>query len=351
MFEVLTFLLGVAAFYSVYLMLSISLNLEYGYAGISNFGKVMFFAGGAFTTGALLTRITALMAGAPPSLVWEVSKFRVYNTMLATRGSEFFASNPLLGIGFYVLMVLLGACIGALLGVVASYPAIRLREDYLGMTLIVSGELLRVLARNYEPLICGTLGVSVPNPFAWARGFTDLVQAATMMSLALLTWYAVERLVNSPYGRALRALRDSEIAAMSLGKDVVRLKMYTLAVGSAIAGAAGSMYAMYMGAVLADEFMPLKTFVVWLMVVMGGTANNYGAGLGALAYLAVDRTLTIIKHWIPAPFDVNYLSYVMMAILLLAILMFKPEGLIPEKPGRVEALIKGLSKPPHETTR
>jgi len=344
--ELLSFLLGLAAFYSIYQMLALSLNLEYGYGGLPNFGKVMFFAGGAFVTGALLTRLVALSFGAPPDIVWDVSRFKVYNTLLASQGSSYLASNPPLALALFTLMLLLGAGVGALLGILASYPAIRLREDYLGVTLIVSGELLRVMARNYEPLICGTLGVSVPNLFAWAGAYSELVKVGNMLLVSAITLLLVNTMVNSPYGRALRAIRDHEAAAASLGKDVALIKIKTLAVGSAIAGAAGSMYAIYLGAVVADEFTPLKTFIVWLMVVMGGAGNNAGACLGALVYIGIDRALTLFKHLIPLPFDVNYLYYIAMGMALILLLMYKPEGILPERPGKIYAnvvkLVNGL---------
>jgi len=335
--ELFSFLLGLAAFYSIYQMLALSLNLEYGYGGLPNFGKVMFFAGGAFVTGALLTRLVALSLGAPPDMVWDVSKFKIYNTLLATRGSGYLATNPLLALTLFALMLILGAGVGALLGILASYPAVRLREDYLGVTLIVSGELLRIVARNYEPLVCGTLGVSVPNLFAWAGTYSELIKVGSMVAVSTATVLLINIMVNSPYGRALRAMRDQEAAAASLGKDVVLLKIKTLAVGSAIAGAAGSMYAMYLGAVVADEFTPLKTFIVWLMVVMGGAGNNAGACLGALTYIGIDRALTLFKHLIPLPFDVNYLYYTVMGVALILLLMYRPEGILPERPGRLYA--------------
>lgn len=338
MAELFSFVLGLAAFYSIYQMLALSLNLEYGYGGLPNFGKVMFSAGGAFITGSLLTRLIALAAGVPPDVIWDVSKFRVYNTLLATKGSSYLATNPLLAIAFFALMLVLGAGVGGLLGILASYPAIRLREDYLGVTLIVSGELLRIMARNYEPLVCGTLGVSVPNLFAWAGAYSELAKVSSMLVISTLTLLLVDRMLDSPYGRVLRAMRGNEVAAASLGKDVTLLKIETLAVGSAIAGAAGSMYAIYLGAVVADEFTPLKTFITWLMVVMGGAGNNAGACLGALTYISIDRILTLTKHVMPLPFDVNYLQHILTGIILVLLLMYRPEGILSERAGEIRSV-------------
>ena len=329
----LRFLLDFLAFYSIYLMLSLSLNLEYGMTGISNFGKVMFFAAGAFVAGALVVRLVAPLAGLDPSLVYDLSKYKVYNVMLATEVSRFFASSPGVALATLILTLALGALFGAILGWLAAYPAAKLKEDYLGITLVVAGELFRIFGRNYEPLICGSLGVSVPDPFAWVPApVHDLARTAFMLAIAACAWLIVDALDKSPFGRLARAIRDNDLAAEALGKDVAKVRLTVLMIGSAIAGVAGGLYAFYTGAVSADDFTPVRTFIVWVMVVMGGAGNNAGAALGALIYLGVDRVLTIVKHSIPAPFDVNYLSYIILGVLLVAMLMYRPQGLVPEKP-------------------
>ncbi len=332
----ISFFLSILAFYSIYLLLSISLNLEYGFTGIPNFGKVMFYAGGAFVTGALSSRLIAPFIG----ISWKyLEKFKTYNVIVSTQVSRFFMQRPDVGVSIFVLMLLLGVLIGAFLGLIASYPAIRLREDYLGITLIASGELLRIIARNYDPLIAGTYGVMVPDPFYWLSGIShEIFRVGVMMSIAALTWIMVELLIKSPFGRMIRAIRDNELAAEALGKDVVKVRMKVLMIGSSIAAIAGVLYAFYLGSVQPDDFMPIKSFIVWVMVILGGAGNNKGAALGALLYLSIDRTIITLKNYLLVPFDVNNLAYIIIGCLFILVLMYRPEGLIPEKSG--ESIIK-----------
>lgn len=333
------FMIDFTAFFSIYLMLSISLNLEYGYTGIPNFGKVLFFAGGAFIAGSVITRLLLIIMGL------SSENYCGFNVLYASEVTKYLAENPLLSILIFITMLVVGCIVGGLLGYVASYPAIRLKETYLGITLLASGELLRIIARNYDPLICGTLGVSLPDVFAWIpANIKELVQVLIMLSIALSTWLFVEKLTRSPLGRLIRAIRDNEIAAESYGKDVVKVRMKILVLGSAIAGIAGVLYAFYVRSVHADDFMPLRTFIIWVMIIIGGVGNNVGAALGSFIYVLTERLIMQYKHYVAAPFDVNYLSYIFFGIVLILILMFKPKGLLPEKPSKTIEFEKIIEK-------
>ncbi len=340
MIDVFVLILDFLAFFSIYLILSISLNLEYGYTGIPNFGKVLFFAGGAFTVGALASRIIAPLVGVNLAEI----DFVKYNAFLGIKVTNFFAENPHIALLMFIALLALAMIVGAILGYLASYPAIRLREDYLGMVLVVSGELARIVGKNYDPLICGTFGVFVPDPFSWAGRLQSIIRVAVMLAIAYLAFLTVEKLSRSPYGRVLRAIRDNEVAADAYGKNIVKVRMQVLVIGSALAGLAGALYAFYMGTVHPDDYSPLKTFVVWIMVIMGGRGNNTGAAVGALIYLLVNRTISFIKHWLCAPFDVNYLSYLIFGAIIILILIYKPQGLIPEKPSETLDFRKYLKK-------
>ncbi len=330
MINVFRLIVDFAAIYSIYLILSVSLNLEYGYTGIPNFGKVLFFAGGAFTVGALTARILAPLVGINLALI----DYKTNNVLISSQVTMYLSNNPGLSLAVLLSMLALGAIIGAVLGWLASYPAIRLREDYLGMTLVVAGELMRRIALNYDPLICGTLGVAVPNPYAFLEGAAlDAFRSGFMLVVALSVWFFAERLALSPFGRLLRAIRDNELAAEALGKDVVKVRAVVLIIGSAMAGLAGALYAFYTGFVHPNDCVPITTFVVWVMVVMGGAGNNAGAALGAFIYLLVERVIAIAKYHIHGlPFDINYVSYIALGVLLILILMYRPEGLLPERP-------------------
>lgn len=341
MIDIIRLLVDIIAFYAIYLLLSISLNVEYGYAGIPNFGKALFFAAGGFVVGSLTSRLLAPLAGIDLHQV----NFKIYNVLIATKVSQYLSGNILLALTAFIAMIILGAIMGGLLGVVASYPAIRLREDYLAITLLAAGELARIIARNYDPLICGTLGVSVPDPFAWLPGIQrSIIQAGIMMSIAVMVWLLVERIARSPFGRLLRAIREDERAAEVYGKNVASIRMRALLIGSSIAGLAGAIYAFYVGSVHADDYTPIRTFIVWVMVVLGGAGNNAGAALGSLVYVLSDRIIMQVKYYITVPFDINYLSYMAFGTLLILVLMYRPKGILPEKPSLTIDFSKVISR-------
>ncbi|MCD6368299.1 MAG: branched-chain amino acid ABC transporter permease [Thermoproteales archaeon] len=347
-FDLTRFLLDLLAFYAIYSLLALSLNIEYGYAGIPNFGKAMFFAGGAFAVGAFTTRLTAVILGL------SLERFKYRNILIAYQASQIFAQTPFLALSMLFFSIIVGIIFSSILGYLASYPAIKLREDYLGLTLLSAGELLRVIARNYDPLVGGSLGVAVPDFFAPLSGFTkDLTVTGFFLATALLTFIIVDRIVNSPYGRLLKAMRENELAVESYGRNIAKIRMTTLVLGSAIAGLAGVLYASYTRYVYADVFTPFETFVIWAMVIIGGKGNNAGAFIGTLVYVLIERLIMVLKHEVKIPFDVNYLGYVVLSIVLILLLFYRPKGLLPEKPVQTPNIkrIRELKKERNDKTR
>ncbi len=324
----LMFILDLGVLYSIYAILAISVEIEYGELGIPNFAKSAMFAIGAFSVGALATRLGVWLIGA----TWE-GEFKSTSWIYATMVSGRIASNPMLGVVIFVVPLIVAMPLAAILGLLASYPALRLREDYLGITLIAFSELVRVFVRNYEPLLGGTFGAGVPNFLAFLpvqlRNITFF-----SLSIAFLAgiWVAYYRLTTSPFGRVLRAIRDNEVAAQSLGRDIVKIRAKVLMLGSVLAAIAGVLYAFYTGSVNPDDFTVMKTFIVILMVVIGGKGNPFGPLVGAGVYMALDRTITFAKQLFSLPFDINYFSYIIFGLLLILVVMVRPGGLVPERP-------------------
>lgn len=325
---ILMFALSIGTLYSIYLILATSMELEYGELGLPNFAKAAFFAVGAFAVGALSVRLGAFLAG----ITWE-GEFKLKSYYYTTLVSSSITRNPLIGLIIFVVPMIVALVVAMALGVLASYPALRLPEDYLAISLIAFSELVRIITRNYEPLIGGTFGAGVPDFLAWLDSpWRELAKLCISSSVAVCVWVAYRKLSTSPFGRTLRAIRDDEVAAKAFGKDVAKLRAWTMAIGSGMAALAGVLYAFYMGSVNPDDFTVSKTFLVVLMVVLGGRGNPLGPPIGAAVYLLVDRIITFAKHLIPVPFDVNYVSYIVLGIVLIAIIMRRPGGLIPEKP-------------------
>jgi branched-chain amino acid transport system permease protein len=327
------FLTNLIILIGLFIIISLSLNLEYGYAGIPNFGKLLAVAGGAYFVGAVSGRVLALAYGQPAGLGYIEKNLEVIgflNTVLS--------SSPLQSIGFLVLSLMGAAFFGGLLGYVASYPAIRLRGDYLAITLLAMGEILWVIADNWQPFIGGSMGVRIPDPFRWVGSqYRPLAVLLTVLATAAIIFLYLQYLGRSPLGRVLKAMRENELSASVHGKDVVRLRTKTLIVGFAIAAISGALNSLWTVSVSPKDFERVRhTFMPWVMVIIGGAGNNIGAMIGAIIFVTLRELIVFYKYSFEAivPFDVVWLEYLLMGIALIIVLMYRPEGLLPEKPTR-----------------
>jgi len=360
--DIIRFLIDLGTAYALYLVVSLTLNLEAGFSGVPNFGKVMFVAAGAAAAGSVSGRVAAIVLG--------INTHGNYNGFIATiipSVNTGLSQNIILSIGLLVLGVLLAALVGAVLGFVASYPAIRLREDYLGMLLLASAQLFQIFLGGYQPLIGASQGIEVPDVFAWAETgieVRDVVVLVLVAAFAFLVYLYAERVARSPLGRTLRAIRDNEVAARALGKDDAAVRRNVIIVASAISAVAGAILTFYVGAVNAETWTRVTwTFWIWVMLIIGGAANNAGVALGAFAFTFLFKVVDQVKFYFQGyiPFDVNWLEYLMFASLLIIILAFRPGGILPEKssatlPWRTIAQIVqsesrniGTSPKPHNT--
>ncbi len=330
--DIITFLIDLGTTYALFLVVSLTLNFEAGYAGIPNFGKVMFVAGGAAAAGSVSGRLAAMILG-----VDTHGNYNGFIAQIITQVNSDLSNNFALSMELLFLGVLLAAGIGGALGFLASYPAIRLREDYLGMLLLASAQLFQVFLGGYEPLIGGTQGIEVPNLFGWVGtgiGVRDVVILGFLAVFAALVYLYFERAVRSPLGRTLRAVRDNEVAARALGKNDVAVRRNVIVIASAISGMAGALLTFYVGAVGAETWTRITwTFWIWVMVIIGGSANNLGVALGAFAFTFFFKVLEQVKFYFQSyiPFDVNWLEYLTFASLLILILAFRPGGIMPER--------------------
>jgi len=324
------FTIDLLAFFALYLIVTTSLNLELGYTGVPNIGKMLAVAGGAFVAGYFPGRFAAWLFGVTPGLDYVNNNSQVLN--LVSIGLQ---ANVPLAIGLFASTLVLAVLVGAILGYVASFPAIRLREDYLAITLLAMAEGLRVIGNNYVPIVGGPLGVGVADVFGWipVNRFTFLT--FLMLGLAGLVLLYAEFIARSPLGRSLRAIRDNEVAAEALGKDIVRMRMRVLVVGSGMAAIAGAMYSFYTGAVIANSFdRTTWTFVPLVMVILGGSANNTGVTVGTFTYVTVRKLIAFYKTALGAfvPFDAVWLDPMLLGVVLIVMLIFRSQGLVPEKP-------------------
>ncbi|MFX1511729.1 MAG: hypothetical protein ACFFCQ_04020 [Promethearchaeota archaeon] len=316
----------------IFAIAAISLNLESGYSGLTNFGVVAFFAIGAYTTALFTLGFPVL--GPKTEYTWAGVQIK----------------NP--GLEFHFLLSLMMAIVVAgIAGYLISITTLKLREDYLAIVTIAVGEILRIFFLHEDWIhppgkgvaMGGFRGLRIENPFSagfdiipeitfrifgwtihiprlavrikgdiewtifgWKIFFEEnyFVQFAFLgliVILLILTLIFVQALVNSPYGRIMRGLREDAVATESLGKDTVRFKSQIFVIASGIAGLAGGLYGYYNTLVNPDSFIPLLTFTIWIMMIIGGKANNYSVVLGATLITFLEQSARIMKDWREEP--------------------------------------------------
>lgn len=293
------YFLDLVVFVGIFGIVALSLNLEFGFAGLANFGKVAFFLIGAYTY-ALLSQI---------------------------------------GIPFTICLIV-GALISALFGLLVALPTLRLRADYLAISVLAFGEILRLIVKSERWIAGGDWGMSVAPVFPWMG--SELIYRLENIGLVfvclVICFLVVQLLANSPYGRVVRAIREDEIAAEALGKDRTKYKAQIFMIGSAMAGLAGGLFAQYLQYVVPGMFMPMVTFTVWIMVLLGGPANNWGVLLGAALVELFDRGANIAKDYLTLPVDPSSLQYILFGALIIFVLFYRPQGLLKESPIKTKAL-------------
>jgi branched-chain amino acid transport system permease protein len=319
----------------IYVLVALTINLEFGYAGVPNFGKVLFVASGGLLAGSLSYYLMVdILNLKSTNLLFD--QFKFHNIM-----DSALIAHPLLDLELFLFMVVVGAAFGALFGFLASYPAIRLREDYLAMLLLAAGQFFLIFVQSYTPITDGTSGLNIPDVLGFTGSTVDyrqLVLLGILGVFALGVYLYAERVARSPLGRTLRAVRDNDMASASLGKNNVAIRRNILIVGSALSGIAGVLVATQSAYISPDTFSrTFFTFYPFVIVILGGTANNFGVVIGALVFEGIIDLVTNFQtyaavHGITIPIDLNAVTPIAIGVLLILILYWRPKGLFSEKP-------------------
>jgi branched-chain amino acid transport system permease protein len=197
---------------------------------------------------------------------------------------------------------------------------------------------IQLVALNAETLTGGPFGVGfIPRAFG---GFEDrpvIFNLANLLLVGLITallYYALERLVRSPWGRVLRAIREDETAAQSLGKNANLFRIQAFALGAAIMGLAGAINAHFIGFIAPENYVSAMTFQVWAMLIIGGSGNNKGALLGAVLVWGLwSASGALLSAFVPGEYQARAaaLQIVVIGVALAALLVFRPRGLLGEE--------------------
>ena len=292
----------------------LALNMQFGVSGIVNFSFIVFQAVGAYT---------AAVLSMPPDTA--NGAYQIY-----FGGFQLPFPLPWLG----------GALAGGLVAVPVGLVVLRnLRPDYQAIALLVLSVIANTVITNYRPLLNGAAGIAqVPGPFSnqidpLSPDYQTLYVGLTAVCVVLV-FLVVQRIVHSPYGRSLRAMRERNLAASALGKNTVELKMTTFIVGGVIAGLSGAILVGYITLWAPSVWLYPETIILFAAVIVGGRGNNFGAILGALLVpVGFEEATRFIPNIGPVGL-IPALQWVVIGLLIIGFLWFRPEGVLPE-PRRV----------------
>jgi branched-chain amino acid transport system permease protein len=326
--QVILFVVDLLALFAVYLIISTGLNMQQGITGIPNFGILFAVAGGAYITGGLSTRLAVILLGIQTNLdpiSENIAVLQLVNPILR--------SQPPTAVVLLILFLMIGGMAGALMGLISSAPAVRLREDYLAITLLAFGEILNVVGIGYKPLIGGPIGVNVPDIFGWAGSYRFYLATLVLLLVAIAIYAFAGYIIKTPFGRTLKAIRDNEIVARSLGKNITQYRTSVILFGSLLCGMAGSLWVLYSGAVTPTYARFDWTFLPWLMILLGGIGSNRGVLVGSLTFVTLNKLIIYYKFEFVGilPFDIVWLNYLLLGIITILILIYRPEGIVQEK--------------------
>lgn len=300
---------------AAYAVSAISLNLQFGYTGLLNFGQVAFMMVGAYGTAITVEAGGSLWLGIP-----------------------------------------VGIAAAVILGLILGLPTLRLRADYLAITTIAVAEVLRLVVRSSwaEPFTNGVFGIQgfansffelSPFPGGAVYGVGNWTITGRTLWVMLVSWtivfalvLLVRRLIRSPWGRVLRAVREDEDAARALGKNVFWYKLQSLMIGGAIGGIAGILLAIEQQNVTPDAYLPRLTFILYVIVILGGAGTILGPVVGALAFqflfFSFDSLMATAQReigWVGellSPAEAGQVKLILVGVGLMLLMIYRPQGLL-----------------------
>lgn len=274
------YLISVGITVLIYSTLSVSLNLITGYMGITSLGHAAFLGIGAYTAALLSTRLG-------------------HNFIFTFIAAAFAA-------GFF--------------GIILGLPSLRIRGRYLAIVTLGFCEITRIVELNWMSVTRGPQGIaSIPKMSLFNIVFkTPIQKYYVILGLLVVVILIVSAIMNSRIGRAIRAIRDDETAAASMGVDVFKNKILVFAISSALAGATGAYFAHYMSFIDPNAFNIQQSFLILSMTIFGGMASIPGSIFGAFFLTVIPESLRFLTDY----------RQVIYGLLLIIMMVFQPKGLL-----------------------
>jgi branched-chain amino acid transport system permease protein len=306
------YLVSLAIMAGIYALFCLGLNIQWGYTGLFNIGIAGFFCIGAYTS-ALIT------------LPEPTGAYAQY-------------VRQIFGLNLPFIFGLLGAALtSGLIAFLIGIPTLKLGEDYLAIATLGIAETIRLIFNNESSLANGPQGLmGMPQPLRSlvSPQHYNYIYLIVVLIIMAAIYFLIERSIRSPWGRVLRAIRDDETSAAMCGKNIFHFKMQSLIFGSMVMGVGGALYAHYTKAISPDVFTPLYgTFIIWVMLMTGGSGNNKGAILGAYLIWGIWTGTSFVSNHLPAFLQARapYIRFLLIGVLLEIILIYRPQGLLAEE--------------------
>ena len=309
---IIAYLVSLAIMAGIYAIFALGLNIQWGYTGLFNIGIAGFFCIGAYTS--------ALVTTPMPTGVYAQYVHQIFGLNLP-----------------FVFGLLAAALVCGIVALLIGIPTLRLGEDYLAIATLGIAETFRLIFNNETWLANGPRGLmGLPQPLHYLvepRNY-NYIYLIIIVLVMVMIYLLIERAIRSPWGRVLRAIREDEVSASMSGKDIFNFKMQSLIFGAMVMGVGGALYAHYTKAISPSVFTPLYgTFIIWVMLMAGGSGNNKGAILGAYVIWGIWVGTTFLTDFMPHTLKARapYIRFLIIGVLLEFILIYRPQGLLGEE--------------------
>jgi branched-chain amino acid transport system permease protein len=286
----------------------VGLNLQYGYSGLLNFAFYTYVAVGAYIA-AVTTMGPSTTPGVTYVLGWNLP--------------------------WYVGLLLGGLTASALGALVFSFTVRRLRSDYLAIVTVAAAFIFWNVVNSFVPLFDGGSGIFNVSYITGTMNVSSqeysLIMAGVCASILVVFGWVSRRIFRSPYGRILRAIREDETVATAFGRTIWRPQLSVFVIGCFMGGIAGGLFVFYITAWSPAAFLPLESFFLLAALIIGGSGNYWGALIGAFVVI---EGLNEMSRYVPVfgqNANAGLIRGVVIGLVLILVLRYRPEGLIPER--------------------